>query len=162
MKPLEQYLNDHLSGSGAALSLLEILAQSDAQDRAFYLDIQDKIASNRQLLIKLIRAQGFRRGRWQEVVGKGISAAGQLRLRWHGLSAGRLGLVEALEMLGLGIHGQVLLWITLKEMAPLPTPASDWDWDFESLIAGAETMRGQVEARRLLAAKRAFGESPAK
>lgn len=159
MKPLEQYLNDHLAGSGAALSLLGVLAENDPQDRAFYLGLEEDIARNRQLLIKLIRAQGFRRDRWLEMIGKSTAAAGQLRLRWHGLSAGQLGLVEALEMLGLGIHGQVLLWITLKEMAPLLIPAPDWDWDFDRLIAGAETMGGQVETRRGLAAKRAFGGS---
>lgn len=154
MKLLEKYLNDHLSGSAAALSLLRTLADSDSRESVFYLKLRDDIAENRKILTQMMRAAGFQRRHWLEHFAALTSAAGQLRLRWQGLSAGHLGLVEALEILELGIQGQLLLWRCLKETGPA---LGLWDdVDFAGLIASAETQRNQVETRRLTAAKRAF------
>lgn len=82
------------------------------------------------------------------------SKGGQLRLRWQGLSAGKLGLLEALEVLELGIHGQMLLWITLKNLSC--SRSFEPGVNLDELIAKAETQRSQVEAKRLIAAMRTF------
>ncbi|RYD28520.1 MAG: hypothetical protein EOP86_23005 [Verrucomicrobiaceae bacterium] len=154
MKNLERYLNDHISGSAAALSLLETLAETDAADAEFHLGLRREIDQNRAILLKLIESAGFHRRHWQERMAAAASAAGQLRLRWQGLSPGHSGLLEALEVLELGIHGQLLLWRCLKDTAPA---LGLWaDTDFESLITSAESQKNRVEARRMIAAKRAF------
>ncbi|MDB6135158.1 MAG: hypothetical protein JWM59_3401 [Verrucomicrobiales bacterium] len=154
MKPLEQYLNDHLSGSAGALSLLKALAASDPQDSAFYLVLREGIAANRQALLNIMWELGCRRVHSREVLGKAVSKAGQFRLHWHGLSPGKLGLLEALEVLELGIHGQLMLWSVLREEAA--SRGADTGQDFEELTASAEIQRAQVEKRRMAAAGKAF------
>jgi hypothetical protein len=154
MKNLERYLNDHISGSAAALSLLETLAKTDIADAEFHLGLREEIDQNRATLLKLLHSAGFHRGRWQERMAALASTAGQMRLRWQGLSPGHSGLMEALEVLELGIQGQLLLWRCLRETAPA---LGLWaDTDFESLITSAESQKNRVEARRMIAAKRAF------
>lgn len=154
VKPLAKYLNDHLSGSVAALNLLDTLTESDPQDAEFYRQLHTEISGNRETLLKMIRSAGFHRAYWLERAAALTSAVGQWRLRWHGLSAGHLGLLEALEVLELGIQGQALLWRCLKENAG---PLGLWEnVDFDSLITSAETQRNQVENHRLTAARRAF------
>lgn len=156
MKNLERYLKDHLSGSAAALSLLEALAETDTGDAEFHLGLRGEIEQNRATLLNLLESAGFQRSHWQERMAAAASTAGQLRLRWQGLSPGHSGLLEALEVLELGIQGQLLLWRSLKETGPA---LGLWtDTDFDSLITSAESQKNRVEARRMIAAKRAFSQ----
>jgi hypothetical protein len=154
MAPLERYLNEHLAGSGAALSLLETLIAGHAADRAFYEAQRDEILQSRRMLEDLMRRGGFQKATWMELSARMASALVQWRLKSQGLQPGKLALVEALEALTLGLSGQILLWCSLRDS--LPRIGAWQGVDFDALKQRAENQRVAVEARRLTAAHQAF------
>jgi hypothetical protein len=74
------------------------------------------------------------------------------KVKLAGQGMGGLGLVQALEMLALGIRGKQLLWRALA--------ASDWpalqDVDLADLEQQAIEQQERVEENRLVAAREAF------
>jgi hypothetical protein len=68
---------------------------------------------------------------------------------------GQLQLVEALEALGLGIHGKLGLWRALR--ATLSAEPEIRRLDLARLEQRARNQFERVEAQRLLAARAAFG-----
>ncbi len=158
MNSLEKYLNEHLAGSGAALKLLTNLARSNPLHRPSYESLHEGILRNRQTLRLLIEQAGFKRSKTMEITARCGASLAILRLKYHGMENGRLGLVEALEALELGIQGQMLLWNGLTMLTPaLP----QWkETDFNALRKRAEEQRTTVEILRLEAAHAAFFEFP--
>lgn len=154
MAPLERYLNEHLAGSGAALSLLDTLIEGHREDREFYVSLREEILQSRRSLEDLMHRGGFRKVTWMELSARMASAFAQWRLRTQGLAPGKLALVEALEALTLGISGQILLWRSLRDTGPR---MGAWNGvDFAALQQKAETQRDAVADRRLTAAHQAF------
>lgn len=159
MQPLEKYLNEHLSGSSAALRLLSTLADNHREERTFYEALKAGITHNRLQLIELLRLSGFSRSAWLEVASTCVATLGRLRVKAAGLRPGELGLLEALEALELGVHGQCLLWKTLQRLAP-DYPA--WrEFDFDSLHTAATLQKQSVENKRIQAATAALKLAPA-
>lgn len=147
-------MNEHLSGSSAALRLLGTLAENHREDHAFYDSLKAGIKHNRLQLIELFRLSGFSRSSWMEVAGSCAATLVQLRFKANGLHPGKLGLLEALEALELGVQGQCLLWKTLQSLAP-GFPA--WrEFDFDALRNAAHSQKQAVENRRLQAAQLAL------
>ncbi|KAH0533587.1 hypothetical protein GP486_008987, partial [Trichoglossum hirsutum] len=86
-----------------------------------------------------------------EMAGTLSAQVSRLKLAWEGLEPGKLGFMEAYEMLALGIQGKRMLWLVLAEIA-------DWfpEWrnvDFTHLEAQASIQRDALEARLVHAAK---------
>ncbi len=159
MKSLEKYLNEHLAGSGSALGLLETLAEHQNDDSEIYLNLRRGIFQNRLTLESLIHQLGYHRNTPVELAVKAVSQVALLRFKHHGLVKGQLGLVEALEALALGVHGQTLLWRSLAEEGP-----SGWSpsgVDLPALLQSAEAQKVQVERLRLAAVQAAFFPPPA-
>lgn len=153
---LERYLNDHLAGSVAAVDTIELLADrsENEDDRKFYTNLLAKVEKDREVLGNLLKKAGQDRSGFLEAAGELTAKASRLKLRWEGLSTGSLGLLEAIEMLALGIEGKRRLWLLLGGIA---SSIPEWEGtDFKALEADAKAQGEAVEQRRILAGKAAF------
>jgi hypothetical protein len=146
---LQRYLNDHLAGSAAAVRLIEDLAerQDDPAEANFFHLLKEKIEGDRGQLRQLLERAGLEESAALQAAGKLTAGAGNLKLKWEGLEPGKLGMLEALEMLALGIQGKRLLWVLLGELAPA---FPEWQGiPFADLELAAIDQRDAVEERRL-------------
>ena len=155
MKELARYLRDHLAGATAAVELLEHLQEEhkDSELGRFFATLHDEVTSDKETLTRLLR----RFSRENPL----LNAAAWLAEKFHrakikiaGDKAGRLGLVEALEILVLGITGKQLLWRALS--ASLGESPLLKGFNLEELEQRAIDQLERVEARRLDAARAAF------
>ena len=116
MRQLITYLNDHLAGSVSAIELLDHLAKShsDEQLGKFFEELRGDIVADQEVLKKIVQRfnaneSALRKaGAWfgEKVIRIKLAAAGQKK--WQ------LGLVQAMEVLVLGITGKQLLWRALN------------------------------------------------
>ncbi|MES2465777.1 MAG: hypothetical protein V4675_00635 [Verrucomicrobiota bacterium] len=159
MKSLEKYLNEHLAGSGSALGLLETLAAHQHDDAEIYLKLHRGNSQNRLTLESLIHRLGFKRSPPLEWAAKALSQLALFRFKHHGLVKGQLGLVEALEALELGVHGQTLLWRSMSEQSP--SGLSAWGFDFPALFQSAQAQKAQLERLSRAAVRATFFAPPA-
>jgi len=81
--------------------------------------------------------------------------AARAKFKVGGEDFGGLGLVQALEMLALGIRGKELLWRALQECSYAPPLLVD----LPKLERRAIEQQQSVEAKRIEAAKAAFGSN---
>ncbi len=128
---LDRYLDDHLGGSAGALHLIQQIADAfdDAEAKAFFTDLKQKIEADREALQCLQEAIRKESSSVLQAAGAVAARVGALKFRWEGFEPGNLGLFEALEVLALGVTGKRLLWKVLAEIAPAFP-------DRESLING--------------------------
>ncbi len=157
MKSLEKYLNEHLSGSHAALNLLQTLMRMDGPESPRYQQLHDSVGRNQKVLESLIRQAGFKRDRGTEMMAYAGSFLALLRFKSHVLRPGGLGLMEALEALHLGVQGQLLLWNNLL-LPGVAVPVWEED-ELAALKQSAEAQLATVEGLRLEAVKRALSGS---
>jgi len=146
---LQRYLNDHLAGSAGAVDLIDNLAtrQEDPAEAAFFHSLKAKVEADREQLRNLLTRTHLEESTTLQVAGKLTAGASNLKLKWEGLEPGKLGMLEALEMLTLGIQGKRLLWVLLSEIAPA---FPEWkDIRFSDLELEAIEQRDAVEKRRL-------------
>ncbi len=146
---LERYLNDHLAGSAGAVRLIDHLAtcQEDPGEREFFRSLKSKVEADREQLRELLARAGLKESAALQAAGKLTAGASNLKLKWEGMEPGELGMVEALEMLALGIQGKRLLWLMLSELAPA---IPEWKGvPFADLELAAIEQRDAVEERRL-------------
>jgi len=152
---LTAYLNDHLAGSVAALELIDDLinASDDVSLKQFLASLKREIESDQKDLEQLIEGAGESEG----VVRKAAAWVGEktarAKFKIAGEDFGGLGLVQALEMLALGIRGKELLW---RSVAVSNRPTAR-DFDLAKLERRAVEQQKRVEEKRLEAAKAAFG-----
>lgn len=152
---LTAYLNDHLAGSVAAIELIEDLinASDDAALRGFLADLKRDIESDQKVLRQLIAGAGESEGVVRKAAAWVSEKAARAKFKIGGEGLGGLGLVQAFEMLALGIRGKEFLWRSLA--------VSDWppprDIDLGKLEQRAVEQQKRVEAKRLEAAEAAFG-----
>ena len=156
MKGLATYLNDHLAGSVAALELLDDLIKTyDGKPLAkFFTDLRHDIRADQEVLPRLLKR--FKAG--QSPIRKaGAWLAGKFsraKMQASGEKVGELGLVQALEVLVLGITGKQLLWRSLSATfgnSPLLKGIN-----LEQLEERAIEQIERVEAKRLEAAREVF------
>jgi hypothetical protein len=153
-QPIVAYINDHVAGSVAALELLEhlISAHSGQALESFFVDLERDIKSDQAVLKQLLAVAEQKPSLFRNVAGWIMEKFARSKFKLAGQDMGGLGLVQALEMLALGIRGKQLLWRALA--------ASDWpalhDVDLARLEERAIEQQDRVEKQRLVAAREAF------
>ncbi len=152
---LTAYLNDHLAGSVAAIELIDDLvdASDDVSLKQFFADLKRDIESDQKVLEQIIARGGESEGGIRKVAAWVSEKAARAKFKVAGENFGGLGLVQALEMLALGIHGKELLWRALRRT----DPAAPADVDFTKLEQRALEQQKRVEDKRVEAVKAAFG-----
>jgi hypothetical protein len=155
MKELGNYLNDHLAGSVAALELIEHLIKAHAGKplEKFFRDLRDEVSADQEVVKTLVR-RFARENTLRQAIGWMAEKFNRVKLRLAGDKAGELGLVEALEILVLGITGKQLLWRALS--ASLGDSPLLRGVDLAQLEQRAIDQSERVEAHRLEAARKAF------
>jgi hypothetical protein len=155
-KQIATYLNDHLAGSIAALELLEYLEAAHAGTplERFFAELQKEVDADRQELEALMSRLQVDQSRIRQATAWVGEKLTQLKLRVDDSAGGALRLLEALEVLSLGIAGKEAMWQAMRvvaEKAPQLQRA-----DYEGLVKRAEEQRHRVEVERLEVAKKAL------
>lgn len=156
-KYLATYLIDHLAGSVAALELLEDLETTYAGTAltGFFTKLQTDIAADRKELQALMDRLQIVESRTRKFAAWLAEKSIALKVRLDDRANGPLRLIESLEAVGLGIHGKLALWESLKAAAE-DFPPLQGVVDYERLARRAEEQRRRLEIVRLEAAKAAF------
>ena len=154
---LATYLNDHLSGSVAALELLERLEGAHAgTDLALALaGLRAGIEADRQDLERLMRQQQIGASLPRQAAAWLAEKSTQVKLRLDDPSDGALRLLESLEMVALGLDGKRALWDALAA-ADVPPPDGR---DYQQLARRGAEQRAQIERLRLAAAQTALRDA---
>ncbi|MCW3052844.1 MAG: hypothetical protein JWN14_2014 [Chthonomonadales bacterium] len=147
------YLNDHLSGSVTVLELLPHLekAYAGTELERFFKQLDADISADRQeleaLMVRLhIGESGFRKASaWM------AEKISEMKLKLDDPGGGYLRLLEALELIAVGIDGKRALWDALAAAAE-GTPALQGT-DYGHLAQRAAEQRQRVEPVRLETAK---------
>jgi hypothetical protein len=155
MKELASYLNDHLAGSVSAIELLDHLIKTHEGKplEKFFKELRGDVRADQETLQKLL--QRFSKESALRKAGGWLAEKfGRVKLKGAGEEKGELGLVQALEILVLGITGKQLLWRALSASlgnSPLLRGA-----DLGKLEERAIDQIERVEAKRLEAARETF------
>ncbi|MFO0961015.1 MAG: hypothetical protein U0800_26840, partial [Isosphaeraceae bacterium] len=119
--PLATYLNNHLAGAAAGLTLLGhiegVFRGSMAGELAATL--RAEIEAERSELERVIERIGAARDRTRQAAGWIGEKASELKLYADDIRGGPLHRMEALEAMSLGIEGKRLMWRMLAEFAAL-------------------------------------------
>ena len=152
---LTAYLNDHLAGSVAALELIDdlISALDDESLKKFLAELKREIEADQKVLEQIIESADKSESVVRKTAAWISEKAARAKFKIGGEDPGGLGLVQALEMLALGIRGKESLWRTLQNCGFAALPGVD----FTRLEQRAVEQQQSVEAKRLEAAKAAFG-----
>jgi hypothetical protein len=148
------YLNDHLAGSVSAIELLEHLIKVYAGRplEAFFRDLHREIKADQDVLRELIGDAGQPESWFKKTMAWFLEKVTRSKFKLAGEDVGGLGLVQALEMLALGIRGKQLLWQALA--------VSNWPpahrLDLPRLEQRAIEQQQRVEEKRVAAAREAF------
>jgi hypothetical protein len=151
---LTAYLHDHLAGSVAAIELIDDLVKAfdDAALKQFLADLKRDIESDQKVLEQLISGAGESEGVVRKAAAWVSEKVARAKFKIAGEDLGGLGLVQALEMLALGIRGKELLWRALA--------VSNWgplrDIDLAKLERRAVEQQMRVEEKRVKAVTAAF------
>ncbi len=153
---LTTYLNDHLAGSETLINLLEHLQQTEAgRDRERFLaELRGDVIADRQTLESLMeRAQV---GKHPLRLGTAwlLEKLSRFKLRLDDPGNGALYLLEALELVQVGIEGKRALWRALAAAAEHAPVLQGINYDH--LMQRAEEQHHRVEAARTEAAKTAL------
>ena len=161
---LTTYLNDHLAGSVAAIELIDDLigASKDQSLKTFLADLKRDIEDDQKVLQQLIAGADEKQSATRKAAAWFSEKLARAKLKIAGEDFGGLGLVQALEMLALGIRGKELLWRALRESgfaAPSdvgPPEPRRRRIDLAKLEQRALQQQQRVEEKRLEAARAAF------
>jgi hypothetical protein len=156
MKELASYLNDHLAGSVAALELLDHLIKTHESKplAKLFKDLRDDISADQDVLRKLLRKFKANESPVRKAGGWLAEKFGRAKIQAAGDKFGDLGLVQALEVLVLGITGKQLLWRALS--AALGTSPLLRGVDLGRLEERAIEQIERIEVKRLEAARETF------
>lgn len=148
---LSTYLNDHLSGSVAALELLDHLVQDGAAGSEELGRIRAELEEDQQILRQILADLGAEESSLRKAAAWLSEKVGQAKFRWDDRE---LGALEALEALGLGIQGKAALWRALAAIAgSVPVLRK---LDFLRLEQRAAAQFDRVDAIRLKIARAAL------
>jgi hypothetical protein len=158
---LPDYLNDHLAGSVAALSLLDrmIPALGEAELASVLETVRAAIIEDRALVERVIAGLDASESSVKKAIGWVTEMFSRLKTD---VDEGQdsVELQSALEALTMGIHGRTCLLRTLQRIRPL-APALE-SVDLDALLARAEEHRDRVEGERLRLATHAFAAQSAR
>ena len=152
---LSTYLNDHLAGSVAAIELLDHLIKVHEGKTLgkLFEEMRGEINADQEVLRKLVqrfaKESAIRKaGAWL------VEKFSRARIQIAGEKLGEMGLLQALEVLVLGITGKQLLWRALS--AALPDSPLLRGVDLQQLEERAISQIERVEAERLETAREAL------
>lgn len=150
---LSVYLQDHLAAATHATDLVAYLRDEHPDDELgrFAADLLRQIEVDERVLQDLADRMGEGSSALKEAGGWLSEKLARLKLGHD--SGGGLGLLEALEFLGMGIQGKLSLWRNLQVAAG---ELGLRGLDLERLIARAHSQHAQVESWRLHVAHRLF------
>lgn len=155
-KELATYLNDHLAGSVAALELLDhLIKQFKGRPlEKFFSDLRNDISADQETLRQLLQRLKTKESAVRKAGAWLAEKFGRAKIEAAGENWGEIGLVQALEILVLGITGKQLLWRTLTAIADASPKLKGTD--FGALEERAIEQIERVEAERLRVAREAF------
>lgn len=146
---LKSYLNDHQAGSVAGLELAKNLAKEHPGDE-FLVKLAKDVEADQDTLERLMEKYGAR--------GNTMKQAGALLVEKVGTALGEAGdelsFLRKLETLTMGVHGKLCLWESLNEVAE--TDEILRGYNFDRLMAGAQSQLDGLEAVRIKAARKAL------
>jgi hypothetical protein len=156
-EPLAVYLNDHLAGSAAGLTLMDDVAKR-AEGTALAPKLRTlaaEVREDQQLLrdtLDRLSAGERRVAQAAAWVGEKVSEG---RLAMAARNHPALALLEGLESIALGLQGKLGIFRVLAELGPLDPRLAGLPYDAraERTVAQHE----MVEAERRAAAREAFG-----
>ncbi|MEY2536956.1 MAG: hypothetical protein QOG67_696 [Verrucomicrobiota bacterium] len=156
VKQLISYLKDHLAGSVSAVELLDHLIKTHERDplAKFFEALRDDIIADQDALKRLIHRFNSKESSVRKAGAWIVEKFTRLKMKAGGEKVGELGLVQALEVLLLGITGKQLLWRALS--ASLGESPLLKGVDLSQLEERAINQIDRVEAKRLDAAREAF------
>ena len=156
VKQLTSYLNDHLAGSVSAIELLDHLVETNDNQPlgAFFERLRSDIIQDQEVLKKLVHRFNAKQSSVRKAAGWLTEKFTRVKLKAAGEKIGEMGLVQALEVLVLGITGKQLLWRSLS--AALGDSPLLKGVDLPRLEERAIDQIERVEAKRLEAAREAF------
>lgn len=113
------YLNDHLAGATAGVSLARRLAATPQPDRdaSAVRQLAVEIAEDRSTLVRMMTALGVPRRAWKVALAWLGERVTWLKLRPPAMARSRLTLLEQLESMRLGVEGKAAGWRTLRVLA---------------------------------------------
>jgi hypothetical protein len=155
VKELAAYLNDHLAGSIAAIELLDHLAKEFNGQRLgkFFREVRDDVQADQDVLHGLTKKLDIEESNLRKAGAWIMERLGQTKFDISGNEAGELGLLQALEVLALGITGKQLLW---RSLASAASNSKLQGTDFSRLEQRAKEQFERVEEERLKTASEAF------
>ena len=154
-RDIEIYLNDHLAGSVSAYEILHFLCTKQAGTAAEHVltELQVEISGDRKILESLMDRLQITASRTRKATAWFTEKLSEMKLKIEDPS-GALHLLEALDILSIGIEGKALLWRALAATAE--DSPSFQGIDYGHLIQQAEAQRIKVEKIRIEAARAAL------
>jgi hypothetical protein len=151
VKYLPIYLNDHLA---AAVAVVQLARRAARQNRGSeYGDALERLAAeideDRHALQRLMKQLGVRGDPVKLLASVAGEKLGRFKLNGELTRYSPLSRLEELEVLGLGVEGNLALWRTLRANVEVEA-------DFDALIQRATAQRRRLERLRVKAAAETF------
>jgi hypothetical protein len=153
-EPLSTYLSDHLAGATFAVELVKHMRDSHAEAPLgeFAAKLLIEVEEDRAVLQLLYDQVGNGGNTIKEASSWFAEKTARLKLKFG--SDARIGELEALETLCLGVWGKLKLWTALSQIAHASPELHQLDLD--ELAKRARTQHGNLESLRLELAKTAL------
>jgi hypothetical protein len=158
-KDLTTYLNDHLAGSVGGLELVDHLIETYKGKplEQFFKDLRNEIDADQGTLQDLIEKLGEKESAVRKAGAWVAEKFSRAKIRLDDSEEGRMGLLQALEGLVLGITGKRGLWTALAAAAD--TVPELRELDYTRLEKRAAEQCDRVEAKRLEIAREVFSSA---
>jgi hypothetical protein len=153
-------LNDHLAGSAGGVELARRLRSNNADDPVFgppTAALCEEIEADRETLEGAMERLGVSRDRLKPAGAWLGEKLGRFKLNGQLTGYAPLSRMVELELLCLGLTGQIRLWRALEHSLG----ARDGELDFAAMAAQASGQRERVEELHLSAAALALSAAPA-
>lgn len=152
---LRTYLDDHYTGSRAAVELVEhyIEIDEDSSRSAFLRELLSEIEEDQAMLLDLLHRVGGKRSSLKDAAARLLEKLSRTKLN-EATEHRALSEFEKLEVLVLGVTGKLRLWEVLQLVTA--SDARFGDVDFDRLQQRARKQIEQLEEERREAARTAF------
>ncbi|MFD8411609.1 hypothetical protein ACFV2Q_07555 [Streptomyces sp. NPDC059650] len=156
---LAVYLNDHLTGATAGLSLVRRMVRHHrGSEIGPQLErLAGQIAEDRDSLREVMTALDIPAMHARAALGRFAEMAGRLKLNGHLVSRSPLSDVMELELLRLGVEGKAAAWRSLQSLASADARLDRGSID--RLLERAQRQSGLLETLRTAASDRVFAPS---
>jgi hypothetical protein len=156
-RPLAIYLQDHLAGATAGVSLAERVAKSNAEGPGALVlrQVASEIEEDRDTLEKLMSGLGVRRARMKNATAWSLERLARLKPSGRMHASRAYHQLHELESLSLGVAGKLSLWEALGAASGI-----DVNVDLDALADRARDQRSRIEEQRIAIARAALNSSP--